>query len=160
MSLLKTVAACATTGALAAVGVAAAQAPPVTAPDVTTITVAAPVLIASPALSPADFPGVRTARLRRPLPPGYVAVGHRVTVTVGRRAAYPTFTVSCPRGKTLRTFASGGSIGVQIVGPSTIIRERAFDYVGKPRWAVLASYSTRGVSVGDTVSGTIYGLCR
>lgn len=162
MTSLKILSACVATGVLAAAGAALAQAPSTPEPGSTSILVGPPETIAAPAISPADFGGVSAARRGRPLPAGYVAVGHRVTVTVGKRAAYPVFTVACPRGKALRTFANqpGGQVTAQIVGRTPVIRERSSDYVGQKRWAVLADYGARRPEPGKTLIGTVYGLCR
>lgn len=161
MIALRTTLAC--TVALAgstAVGALAQDTPP-PAPNDTSITVSPPIVLRAPALAPADFGGVRTARRGKPLPAGYVAVGHRVTITLGTRRAYPAFTIACPAGKTLRTFAHkpGGGVVVQLVGRSPIVRVRSFDYVGEASWAVIADYNGR-TPAGTTLTGTIYGLCR
>ena len=162
MSPFRAVVVAAAASVLTGAAVASGQAPPPTPQGKTLITVSAPTFRAAPAVAPTDFPGVREARRGKPLPTGYVIVGHRVEMTVGRRPAYPTFTIACPRGKTLRTFAQeeGGKVGLQIVGPTPFARRSGSDYVSEPRWAVIADYARRGVRAGDTVSGTVYGLCR
>jgi len=158
MSTSHTLLVAAVASLLTGVAVAGAQ----SGPGDTSVSVSPPVLLSNPARSPADFGGVSAVRRGKPIPKGYVAVGHRVTVTAGSRKVYPAFTIACPRGKTLRTFANmpGSKVVVQIVGPSPIVRERAFDYVGKPRWAVLGDYQLDGKAPGTTFSGMIYGLCR
>jgi hypothetical protein len=117
-------------------------------------------LIASPANSPVDFPGVRAARQGKPLPTGYVAVAHDVSITRGETTIYPTFTLRCPKGKRLKTFAAFGRLGPQIVGRSPFVRRRAFQYRNKPDWGVVVDFNRKQTPVGATVQGTVYGLCR
>ena len=111
--------------------------------------------------SPVDFPGLRGDRPGRPLPAGYAAVGYRVTITRGAVKALPTFVVRCPAGKRLVTMAaSDGRLAPQVVGLTPFVRRRAFEYAGSPSWGVVVDFNSRGVTTGQTVSGTVYGLCR
>jgi hypothetical protein len=128
-------------------------------PD-TTSSVGPRVLIASPAPSPVHFPGVPAARAGEPLPRGYVAVSHDVSITRGDTVAYPAFTLRCPEGKRLKTFATKGEVSPQIVGRSPFVRRREFGYRNKRRWGVVVSFNLRAVGGGETVAGTVYGLCR
>jgi hypothetical protein len=128
-------------------------------PD-TTSSVGPRVLTASPAPSPADFPGVSAARAGEPLPRGYVVVSHNVSITRGKKVAYPTFTVRCPGEKMLQTFAAGGEIAPQIVGRSPFVRRRQFGYRNKRSWGVVVGFNTREVGVGESAAGTVHGLCR
>ena len=128
-------------------------------PDATS-SVGPRVLTASPAPSPVDFPGVPAARAGEPLPRGYVAVGHDVSITRGKTVAYPTFTLRCPSRKRLKTFAASGEVAPQIVGRSPFVRRREFGYRNKRSWGVVVNFDVRTVGVGETVAGTVYGLCR
>ena len=119
-------------------------------PD-TTIAVSPRVLTAAPAQSPADFPGVARARAGEPLPDGYVAVARDVRIARGGEVAYAALRMACPQGKTWRSGAAGGDIGVSVL-------DRA---VSKKRSVlVLASYDVRQTALGETAAGTIYALCR
>jgi hypothetical protein len=118
------------------------------------------VLTASPAPSPVHFPGVAAARAGEPLPRGYVAVSHDVSITRGKTVAYPTFTLRCPDGKRLKTFAAEGAVAPQIVGRSPFVRRREFGYRNKPSWGVVVSFDLHAVGVGETAAGTVHGLCR
>jgi hypothetical protein len=128
-------------------------------PD-TTSSVGPRVLTSAPAPSPVHFPGVPAARAGEPLPRGYVAVGHDVSITRGKALAYPAFTLRCPAGKRLKTFAARGEVAPQIVGRSPFVRRREFGYRNKPSWGVVVDFDVRAVGVGDTAAGTVYGLCR
>jgi hypothetical protein len=128
-------------------------------PD-TTMSVGPRLLISSPENSPVDFPGEKRARAGKPLPEGFVAVAHRVTVTRGKTTSYPSFTLRCPEGKRLKTFAQEGDIAPQIVGRSPFVRRRAFEYANKAQWGVVVDYPKKTTKVGDTLTGTVYGLCR
>jgi hypothetical protein len=117
----------------------------------TTAAVSSRVLIAAPARSPVDFPGVAKARAGRPLPAGYVAVGRDVRLTRGTEVASVALALACPKGKTWRTSASTGDIGVTVL-------DRAVS--GKRSVLVMASFDTRETAVGETAAGTVYALCR
>ena len=129
-------AALASTIALAAVG-----------PD-TTATVSSKTILAAPSVSPVDAPGVRAVRAGKPLPAGYALIGHRVTITRGAEAAWVAMRLACPAGKHTRTLAMKGDIGPQLVGRyhSTYV-------------SVIGDYAS-AVKRGQTVTGTIYLLCR
>jgi len=145
-------------GLLAAAGALAVV--PSSADTDAATTVGPRVLIASPANSPEDFPGERRARAGKPLPKGFVAVAHRVSITRGATTVYPTFTLRCPEGKRLKTFAARGAVAPQIVGRSPFVRRREFEYANKPEWGVVVDFNRRLTPVGQTVTGTVYGLCR
>lgn len=129
-------------------------------PGDTAITVSARTTIHAPSASPVDFPGVREARRGQPLPAGHTAIGYRVSITRGETTAYPSFTMQCPVGKRLRTMALQGEIGPQVIGANPFVRRRDFDYIGRRSWGVIADYNRRTVAVGETATGTVYGLCR
>ncbi len=119
-------------------------------PD-TTIAVSPRVLTAAPAHSPADFPGIARARAGEPLPDGYVVVARDVRIARGGEVAYAALRMACPPGKTWRSGAAAGDIGVSVL-------DRA---VSKKRSVlVMASYDTRRTALGQTAAGTIYALCR
>ncbi len=160
MPILRFAITAAATAALATAGVAVAQ--DAAGPDDTVIRVSPPAVLVSPAPSPADFPGIQGDAPGRPLARGAVVVSHRVTITIGRRDAHPAFTVACPAGKVLRTFAGepGGDVFPQLVGQTPVVRERSFDYIGKQRWAVLGDFNRRATDPGDTITGQVHGYCR
>jgi hypothetical protein len=126
----------------------------------TSISVGPRLLYTPPENSPVDFPGERRARVGQPLPSGFVAVAHRVTVIRGKTTAYPSFTLRCPEGKRLKTFAADGNIAPQIVGRTPFVRRRSFSYRNKPDWGVVVDYPKKTTHVGDTLTGNVYGLCR
>ena len=119
-------------------------------PADTTISVSPRSVVAAPARSPLGFPGVPGAVAGRPLPKGYVVVARDVRITPGGEAAFAALRMTCPKGKTWRTGGTGGDIGVSVL-------DRRI--AGKRSVLVLASAAPR-VAVGDTASGTVYGLCR
>ena len=55
--------------------------------------------------------------------------------------------------------ASESRIAPQVVGLTPFVRRRAFEYQGSPSWGVVVDLDSR-VAQGQTVSGTVYGLCR
>ena len=57
-------------------------------------------------------------------------------------------------------FAYSGSVYPQIVGRTPFIRRTTFDYVGQPSWGIVVDFNARTSKPGDTVSGTIYAVCR
>lgn len=122
------------------------------ATDAETTTAVAPrVLIAAPADSPVDFPGVSSARAGEPLPAGFVAVARDLRITRGGEVAYAAMRMTCPKGKTWRTGASRGPIGISVL-------DRAVS--NKRSVLVMAGLDTRRTARGETASGTIYALCR
>ena len=117
----------------------------------TTIAVSPRVLIAAPRDSPADFPGVAKARAGKPLPRGYVAVARDVRFTRGGEVAYAALRMTCPRGKSWRTGAVTGDIGLTVLD-RTVSQKRSV--------LVMATYDTNATALGQTAAGTIYALCR
>ena len=117
----------------------------------TTMSVSPREVIAAPRDSPADFPGVAKARAGRPLPKGYVAVGRDVRITRGGDAAFAAFRLICPRGKTWRTGAATGAVGLTVLDRTV---------AGKRSVLVMATYDTQGTALGQTAAGTLYALCR
>jgi len=117
----------------------------------TTTAVAPRVLIAAPANSPVDFPGVSSARARQPLPTGFVAVARDVKITRGGEVAYAAMRMSCPKGKTWRTGASRGAIAISVLDRSVSNKRSVL---------AMASFDTRRTARGETAAGTIYALCR
>ncbi|MEI2701530.1 MAG: hypothetical protein V9E83_03910 [Baekduia sp.] len=95
--------------------------------------------------SPFDVAGVKTIRRGKTIPSGYVLPGYRVEVRNGHTAVGATFRAKCPKGKTLRSFATTGDAGFRV---------EDVDYPGK-RSTFVTSY--RG---GSERSGTIYAVCR
>ena len=155
-TILRTGLAAAIVAALLATGAAIAQ----NQTSDAAMTVGARTIISGQDPSPVDFPGLRGDRPGRPLPSGYAAVGYRVSVTRGAVTALPTFVVRCPAGKRLITMAASESrIGPQVVGLTPFVRRRSFEYQGSPSWGVVVDIDSR-VARGQTVSGTVYGLCR
>ena len=110
--------------------------------------------------SPTDFPGIRGDARGRPIARGATVIGYAVTITRGETLSYPTFTIRCPRGKVLKTFAQTGGISPAIVGRSPFVRRRAFEYRNKPDWGVVVDFNAREVTRGETTTGTVYGYCR
>ena len=112
--------------------------------------------------SPVDFPGLRGDRPGRPLPSGYAAVGYRVSITRGAVKALPTFVVRCPAGQAARD--DGRLRGAASPRRSSASRRSCAGARSSTRAARAgASWWTidpRGVATGQTVSGTVYGLCR
>ncbi len=158
-SITRTAIAAAAAAALLVAGAAVAQtvAPP--APGTTTISVGPRVQLAAGATDPTDFPGVKD-RKGQPIPSQYRAIAYDVSITRGSVETYPAFTVRCPPGRKLVTFAATGSVAPQIVGFTPFVRRRAFGYEGKASWGVIVDYDRRVTGVGQTASGTVYALCR
>jgi hypothetical protein len=119
-------------------------------PD-TTIAVSSRALTAAPDHSPVDFPGVARARAGEPLPDGYVAVARDVRIARGGEVAYAALRMACPLGKTWRSGAAAGDIGVSVL-------DRAVSQ--KRSVLVMASYDARQTALGETAAGTVYALCR
>jgi hypothetical protein len=117
----------------------------------TTTAVTPRVLSAAPERSPVDFPGVAQARAGEPLPAGYVVVARDVRISRGAEGAYAALRMACPKGKTWRTGAAAGDIGMSVL-------DRAVSE--KRSVLVLASFDTRQTALGETAAGTIYALCR
>lgn len=156
-TIIRTGLAAAIVAALLATGAAIAQRQSTDA----AMTVGPRTIISGQQPNPVDFPGLRGDRPGRPLPAGYAAVGYRVSITRGAVKALPSFVVRCPSGKRLVTMAASESrIAPQVVGLTPFVRRRAFEYQGSPSWGVVVDYNARGVSTGQTISGTVYGLCR
>jgi hypothetical protein len=109
------------------------------------------VLVAAPGVSPADFPGVGRARAGKPLPKGYVAVSRDVRITRGGEAAYAALRMACPRGKTWRTGAATGDVGLTVLDRTVS---------GKRSVLVMATFDARTTALGQTAAGTIHALCR
>jgi hypothetical protein len=120
------------------------------APADTTIAVSPRTSVAAPDRSPVDFPGVPGAAAGRPLPKGYVAVARDVRITRGGETAFAAMRMTCPSGKTWRTGAAAGELGVSVLDRRV---------AGKRSVLVLASAAPR-VAAGDTATGTIFALCR
>jgi hypothetical protein len=137
--------------AVAAALAGAAGAYAASAESDTTTSVSPRVLLSAPDRSPVDFPGVAKARAGEPLPAGYVAVGRDVQITRGGEVAYAALRMSCPAGKTWRTGASDGDIGVTVLD-RVVSKKRSV--------LVMASFDTHTTAVGETAAGTIYALCR
>ena len=156
-SLLKIAMAAACVGSLCGTGIVFAQ--DAQQPECT-FSVGARQLLEAGAPSPADFPGVRGDARGVPIARGATVVGYRVTVTRGQTAAFPTFTMRCPRGKVLKTFAADGEVGPHIVGRSPFVRRTEVGYANQPAWGVGVGYATRTTPVGGTRTGTVYGYCR
>jgi hypothetical protein len=156
-TIIRTAVVAAAVAALLAGGAAIAQ---TGAPGTTGMTVGPRVELPAGAINPTEFPGVHDDRRGQPIPSRFRAISYAVSITRGTTETYPTFTVRCPAGRTLFTFASTGGIGPQIVGYTPFIRRRGFDYSGKSSWGVVADYNRRDVKVGETVTGTVYALCR
>ena len=159
-TIIRTAVAAASVSALLAGGAAIAQTGAPTAPGTTSMSVGPRVELPAGAIDPTDFPGVHDDRRGQPIPSRFRAISYAVSITRGTTETYPTFTVRCPAGRKLFTFASTGGVGPQIVGYTPFIRRRGFDYSGKSSWGVVADYNRRDVKVGETVTGTVYAICR
>lgn len=159
-TIIRTAVAAAGVAALLAGGAAVAQTGAPVARGTTSMTVGPRVELPAGAINPTDFPGVHDDRRGQPIPSRFRAVSYAVSITRGTTETYPTFTVRCPTGRKLFTYANTGGIGAQIVGYTPFIRRRGFDYSGKSSWGVVADYNRREVQIGETVTGTIYALCR
>jgi hypothetical protein len=156
-NILRTALAAAIAAALMASGAAIAQ----NGDDDTTTSVSDRFVISGSTPSPIDFAGLKGDNKGKPLPKGYSAVGYRVSYTRGAIKALPTFVVRCPVTKHLVTMgASEGRIAPQVVGLTPFVRRRAFEYQGSRSWGVVVDFDFRGVAKGQTISGSVYGLCR
>ena len=133
---------------LAAPGVAASAI--AAAPADTTMSVSPRTAVAAPARSPIGFPGVPGVAAGRPLPKGYVAVARDVRITRGGETAFAGMRMTCPNGKSWRTGAVSGDVGVSVL-------DRRI--AGKRSVLVLASAAPR-IAAGETASGTVFALCR
>ena len=131
--------------ALAVAGTAIAE-----APADTTMSVSPRMSVAAPARSPVGFPGVPGVAAGRPLPKGYVAVARIVRITPGGETAFAAMRMTCPQGKSWRTGAVSGDVGVSVL-------DRRI--AGKRSVLVLARAAAR-VAAGDTATGTVFALCR
>jgi hypothetical protein len=130
---------------LAVAGIAVAE-----APADTTMSVSPRMSVAAPARSPIGFPGVPGVAAGRPLPKGYVAVARDVRITRGGETAFAALRMTCPNGKSWRTGAVSGDVGVSVL-------DRRI--AGKRSVLVLASAAPR-IAAGDTATGTVFALCR
>jgi hypothetical protein len=117
----------------------------------TTMSVAPRVETAAPAVSPVSFPGVTSVRQGARLPHGWVVVGRDVRIVRGDEPAFAALRMTCPKGKSWRSGASDGSVGV------TVLDRNAR---GKRSVLVMATFSTTAVAVGQVAAGTIFALCR
>lgn len=98
------------------------------------------------AQSPIDAGGVKAVRRGKAIPAGYVLVGRKLTIEPGGGAAGAIVRLTCPAGKTLRTYGVTGTAGGSAARG---------DYVGKRRGEILAFGRP-----GQTSSATYYGVCR
>jgi hypothetical protein len=130
---------------LAAAGIAMAE-----APVATTMSVSPRMSVAAPVRSPIAFPGVPGVAAGRPLPKGYVAVARDVRITRGDETAFAAMRMTCPAGKSWRTGAVSGDVGVSVL-------DRRI--AGKRSVLVLASAAPH-IAAGDTATGTVFALCR
>jgi hypothetical protein len=122
------------------------------APD-TTMSVSPRVTVAAPASSPVGFPGVSKVRKGETLPRNWAVVSRAVKITRGGEPAYAAMRMTCPKGKTWRSGASEGGIGVSVLDTTAA--------PGRKRSVlVMATFSTTDVRVGESASGTVYALCR
>jgi hypothetical protein len=117
----------------------------------TTIAVSPRVLIAAPADSPADFPGVGKVRSGAPLLRNYAVAARDVRFVRGSEAASAAFRMSCPPGKTWRAGTASGDVDVAVLD-RTVSKKRPV--------LVVASFDAAQTAVGQTAAGTIYALCR
>jgi hypothetical protein len=147
-SLRLTRAAAAIAASVAALAIAAVAIADV--PADTTMSVSPRTSVAAPARSPVGFPGVHGVAAGRPLPRGYVAVARDVRILRGAEPAFAAMRMTCPAGKTWRTGAAGGEVGLSVLNRRTS---------GKRSVLVLASAGPR-VAPGETATGTIFALCR
>ncbi len=121
------------------------------APSSTTISVAPRVEIAAPDKSPTSFPGVTGVREGQRLPRGWVVVGRFVRITRGDEPAFAALRLTCPKGKTWRSGASTGDVGVNVLDRNAR---------GQHSVLVMATFSTSEVRVGGSAAGTVFALCR
>ena len=136
-----------TIAVLAAAGVLAAGGASIAADTATTLTVEPVASLHAGDTSPFDAAGVKAIRRGKAIPAGYVLVGQKVTNTRGVPSAGAALYLRCPDGKRLKTLATTGTRGL-----ATADRE----YAGhKSTWV----RSAPGLK-GQTVSGTVYAVCR
>lgn len=145
-SKLLTAAALAATAALAT-GAGAALAAPDDAP--TQVSVGSAFQLTAGENAPFDAPGVQAIRLRKPIPQGYVLVGRKVSITYGAEEAWGAGRLTCPAGKTLRTMGHVGRVAPQPGGAG---------YVGRRSYSVI--FDGPRAAPGETVAGTVFGVCR
>jgi hypothetical protein len=149
MPLSRTRRAGALAGALAASLALAAGAVAAQAAD-TKIIVTPRVVLSAPAVSPVDFPGVSAVRAGQALPRRWIVVSRNVKIARGSEVAYAAMRMTCPKGTTWRTGTSSGAIGASVL-----------DRTARGRRSVLVMATiAAGVKPGETVSGTVYALCR
>lgn len=116
----------------------------------TKIIVTPRVLLSAPSVSPVDFPGVSAVRAGTALPRRWVIVSRNVKIARGSEVAYAAMRMTCPNATTWRTGASSGAIGASVL-----------DRRARGRRSVLVMATIAGgVEPGETVSGTVYALCR
>jgi hypothetical protein len=109
----------------------------------TQVTIEPAPTLAAGAISPFDGPGVKAVRRGKPIPPGYVLVGQKVTIKRGTIAAGATLYFKCPGGKRLKAFDSAGTASVT-----------AYYEYRDHRTTYLSSYSR------SDATGTVYAVCR
>ena len=88
-----------------------------------------------------------------PLPRDWAVVSRHVRITRGDEPAYAAMRMTCPKGKTWRSSASGGAIGAGVL-------DRIAAPGRKRSVLVMASPSSSDVRVGAARVGTVYALCR
>ncbi len=104
-------------------------------------------------MSPAEFPGVSKVRKGQAIPRNWAVVSRDVRITRGGEPAYAAMRMTCPKGKTWRSGASSGDIGVSVLDITAA--------PGRKRSVlVMATFSASDVRVGESASGTVYALCR
>lgn len=111
-----------------------------------TITIGAQKVTAAGQTSPFDAGGVRAVRRGKAIPSGYLLVGRKLTIEPGANAAGAIVRLTCPAGKTLRTYGQTGTAGGS---------KAEGDYVGDRRGEILAF----GLA-NKTVQATYYGVCH
>jgi hypothetical protein len=136
----KIIAAAVAVAALAAGGVSIA------ADTATQITVEPLASLQAGDTSPFDAGGVKEIRRGKAIPSGYVLVGQKVTNTRGQAGAGAALYLRCPGDKRLRTL--GGS-GAGLAAADQV-------YVGHHSTWVRTTPGKKG----ETMTGTVYGVCR
>jgi hypothetical protein len=79
-----------------------------------------------------------------------VVVSRSVKIARGSEVAYAAMRMTCPKGTTWRTGASSGAVGASVLDRNAR---------GRRSVLVMATIAA-GVRPGETVSGTVYALCR